>query len=181
MRLWTIQHQAAYEKMLKTGSLRADEEHLFCGTDFRYAYDWIAGQMSKRIGAPPEKVNYPVWLWYQWEGVHKRPNMRGSHRYYSPKGTPIVLLTVDVPDNFVLLSDFDMWNTVLNNEYLAVDMADDEGFCRNQDDIEKSWDRIFDIDADYEYYSAAGEKSIQATMWEIKAEWGKRAEFFKSL
>lgn len=62
--------------------------------------------------------------------------MRGSHRYYSPKGMPIVLFAVDVPDNFVLLSDFEMWNTISNHGYLAVDTAD------------------------YEYYTAAGEKSI---------------------
>lgn len=30
MKLWTIQHLAAYDKMLETGVLRADKNHLFC-------------------------------------------------------------------------------------------------------------------------------------------------------
>ena len=25
---------------------------------------------------PPNDVIYPVWAWYQWEGVRKRPDMR---------------------------------------------------------------------------------------------------------
>lgn len=180
MLLWTIQHRDAYENMLKSGSLRADDAHLFCGDDFRYAYDWIAARMREKIGEPPEGVKYPVWAWYQWEGVRKRPDMRGSHKCYSPKGTPIVLMTVDVPDENVLLSDFDMWSVVLTNGYLAIDEKDDENFCGNQKDIEQSWRRVFEIDAEFEYYVSSDRKSIQATMWEIRAEWVKNAEFFVS-
>lgn len=180
MRLWTIQHRDAYENMLVSGSLRADERYLFCGDDFRYAYNWIAVQMRERVGEPPEGVKYPVWAWYQWEGVRRRPDMRGLHRCYSPKGTQIVLLTVDVPDKLVLLSDFDLWSVVLTNNYLAVDETDYENFCGDQKEIEQSWKRVFEIDTDFEYYTSPKNKSIQATMWEIRAEWIKNAEFFVS-
>jgi len=30
MILWTIQHYSAYERMLETGILNANENHLFC-------------------------------------------------------------------------------------------------------------------------------------------------------
>lgn len=75
MLLWSIQHQCAYEKMEQTGVLRADKN--FIATDwFEDSYLWMAEQMKKRIGEPPEGVIFPVWAWYQWEGMRKRPDMR---------------------------------------------------------------------------------------------------------
>lgn len=105
MKLWTIQHKAAYEEMLRTGVLRANPKYIL-HEFFRESYEWMAAQMKKRIGTPPEGVDLPVWAWYQWEGKRKRPDMRG-HVRTSDKGVPIVLLSLDVPDEHVLLSDFD--------------------------------------------------------------------------
>ena len=105
MLLWSIQHQCTYEKMEQTGVLRADKN--FIATDwFEDSYLWMAEQMKKRIGEPPEGVIFPVWAWYQWEGMRKRLDMRVHGRNWGEKGTPIVLLTIEVPDNLVLLSDF---------------------------------------------------------------------------
>ena len=60
MLLWSIQHQCAYEKMEQTGVLRADKN--FIATDwFENSYLWMAEQMKKRIGEPPEGVIFPVW------------------------------------------------------------------------------------------------------------------------
>ena len=180
MLLWTVQHRAAYEQMFQTGTLRANEAHLFCGDELKFAYDWLAAQMRERVGEPPEGVNYPVWAWYQYNGMRKRPDMRGPHRRYRARGTPIVLLTVDVPEKNVLLSDFDMWHCVLNNGYIDVDEADDESFCGGQVEIEQSWRHVLEIETAFELYGGAEERSIQATMWEIRAEWVKKAEFFTS-
>ena len=108
MLLWSIQHKRAYEKMEQTGVLRADKN--FIATDwFENSYLWMAEQMKKRIGEPPEGVIFPVWAWYQWEGMRKRPDMRVHGRNWGEKGTPVVLLTIEVPDNLVLLSDFDFF------------------------------------------------------------------------
>ena len=174
MLLWTIQHKAAYDEMLRTGSLTANEDHIFsyfveCG-----AYPWLADQMKKRIGMPPKGVNYPVWAWYQWEGKRKRLDMR-THRNYDKKGSPIVLLTIDVPDDKVALSDFDMWHHVLNDWYLALDEKDDKENYTEEEKV-KSWEKIFRIDVDTEYWNVP--KSTQATMWEIKQEWVLKAEHF---
>ena len=51
MILWTIQHYSAYERMLETGVLIANESHLFCQDDFRHAYDWMARIMIEAIYA----------------------------------------------------------------------------------------------------------------------------------
>ena len=114
MRLWTIQSKDAFNKMQKTGLLRADEEHLLFDGDLKDSYLWMSDQMSKRIGPPPSGVRFPVWAWYQWEGIRKRPDMR-HHCRGSNKEEEIVLLTIEVPDDQVLLSDFDYWHFVLND------------------------------------------------------------------
>ena len=106
MLLLTIQHKAAYDILLETGRLIANEKYLLFEGQFRSSYDWLVDHMKKRIGIPPDNVKYYVLAWYQWEGVRKRLNMR-THRYGGERGTPVVLLTIDVPENMVLLSEFE--------------------------------------------------------------------------
>ena len=128
--------------------------------------------MKKRISEPPDGVQYPVWLWHTWEGNRKRPDMRRSG--YAPSGASIVLLTVDVPDEKVLLSDFDCWHAVLNGNYLATSEEDD--CSHSPEEIAESWNGIFDVSSVNTYYSYS--LSIQATTWEIQKEWIKKAECF---
>ena len=42
MLLWTIQHEAAYEILLKTGRRIANEKYLSFDGGLRYYYEWIA-------------------------------------------------------------------------------------------------------------------------------------------
>ena len=170
MVLWTIQHRAAYERMLQTGILRANPAYM--DEDFRRAYVWMAEQMKKRVGKPPEGVVFPLWAWYQWEGRRKRPDMRTHGRGWGEAGTPLVLLTIDVPESFVLLSDFDHWHIVLNDG--AVEM-----FPAKEMPKEKSWECIFDISCSFaeEPHTCL---TTQATLWEIKKEWVLQAEYFIS-
>lgn len=167
MILWTIQHRHSYENMKKYGVLRADEEHLLDDC-FKDAYLWMSTQMKNRIGNPPKGVIFPVWAWYQWEGKRKRPDMRSFGRRWAERGTPIVLLTVDVPNNCVLLSDFDYWHIVLNNG--AVIFPYDETAVYSQKEKEKSWENIFDIECSFEEQNQP--RTTQATLWEIKKRMG---------
>lgn len=121
--LWTIQHEEAYLRMVRNGVLRADRAHLFGGDEFLVSYNWMSQQMRMRICEPPHGVQYPVWLWHTWEGKRKRPDMRKSA--YAAPNTPIVLLMVEIPDEMVLLSDFDRWNIVMNGCYVAIGADDD--------------------------------------------------------
>ncbi|MDO4647305.1 MAG: DUF3841 domain-containing protein [Eubacteriales bacterium] len=177
MLLWTIQAQAAYKRMLDTGVLRADENHLlFEGNyGFKKSYLWMSEQMRKRIGNPLEEVRFPVWAWYQWEGKRKRIDMR-SHGFSDTPGEPIVLLTVDVPEDRVLLSDFDNWHFVLNNSEVPYIEDHDWDKEYSQQEKEDSWELIFNYDKAYDDCPL----STQATMWEIRREWVKKAEFFKT-
>lgn len=200
MKLWTIQHYQAYNELIETGVLRADEDYYY--KDFRLAYNWMADKMEHNGILPSSGVNYPIWAWYKWEGKHKRRDMREAG--YAERGEKIVQLTIEVDDKDVLLSDFELFHYVLNYWYLPIDEKDDENFEREYMDhgfewkdlkdfnvqtesmkyirtkIEKSWDRIFDLEKEDEnlVYGSNFNKSIQATFWELKYEQVIKAEIF---
>ena len=86
----------------------------------------------------------------------------------------------------MLLSDFESWHAVLNNDYLALSEADDRVFrrrcahssggaradpcCRSQ--VEASWKRIFELppgEADPAWYGAP--LVVQATLPYIRLDW----------
>ena len=97
------------------------------------------------------------------------------HRYGGMKGTPVVLLTIDIPDNMVLLSDFDMWHVVLNDGYLPLYDKDDSEEP-SEDEKLKSWENVFYIDVVTDCWYVP--KTTQATFWELKKEWVLKAEHF---
>lgn len=173
MILWTIQHENAYKELCDNGVLYAKESRIL--EDFEDAYHWLADQMKSRIGNPPKGVTVPIWAWYQWEGKRKRLDMRWHGRHFTEKGTPIVLMTIDVPDNAVLLSDFDYWHAVLNDGDLIFPYDDDIFYT--EEERRKSWENIFDITCSFDDEEHDG-LTTQATMWEIKKEWVIKVEHF---
>lgn len=180
--LWTIQHEDAYREMLDTGVLRANENHLFCEDDLKFAYDWMSRQMSQRIGPPPDGIKYPVWAWFQWEGKRKRRDLRLSG--YAKRGTPMVQIEFEIQRDKVLLSDFDDWHLVLNNSYCADSEEDFNAFYAlnprdAQRQTENSWIKIFNIESFVPGWTLApDEKSIQATLWELKLSQVRKVEHF---
>lgn len=182
IRLWTLQHVKAYEKMLETGTLRADERHLFCEDDFRQAYDWMAAELRSRIGKAPEGVTYPVWAWAQWEGKQKRMDLRRSG--YAKRGTPMVQIEFEADMDSVLLSDFDGWHHVLGKTYIADNEDDFNRFWELPEQVQEqeaqaSWRKIFDLNRSHQgWESPQDEKSIQAVLWEIKVSQIIKIEHF---
>ena len=117
MKVWTIQTQEAWQRLKDTATLRISEEHIE-PKELLPAYRWMAAQMKVRIGPPPAGVEYPIWVWYQYrDAAHPRPDLR--HRAHLPPGTAGVRLECEVAEESVLLSDFDLWHSVLNERYLA--------------------------------------------------------------
>lgn len=99
-------------------------------------------QLAQKTGEAPSGVHYPIWAWYQWEGKHKRLAMR-IHRRRCVKGTPIVLVTLEIPDQFVLLSDYDMWHCVLN--YGEVSFSGYIEKIYSEREIWESWSKMIHI------------------------------------
>lgn len=202
MILWTIQHYLTYEHFQKSGILRANEDFLFCGDELRYAYDWMREKMIFAGLTPPQAMRYPMWAWYQWEGQRKRRDMRESG--HAKRGEKIVQLTIEVEDQSVLLSDFDLFHHPLNGWYLPLDEKDDlefeklyESFGYSFQDLSNpdiqtndmkqlrnkivlSWDRVFFREREDNgwLYRKNENRSIQATFWELRLEQVVKAEVF---
>ena len=133
----------------------------------------------------------PIWVWQQWENrARRRPDLRAAG--HLPKGTRGVRVEIQVQDNCVLLSDFDLWHYVLNYWYLPRTENEGEAFerrlaraglspvgcnhgnpphsARFRREIEKSWERIFDLswtDAGHRIVFPLKKRSIQGTVWEL--------------
>ena len=134
------------------------------------------------------------------EACRSRILRSGGHL---PKGEQGVRLESQVADGRVLLSDFDLWHYVLNYWYLPETTKVGKAFekklaeaglsfykCDHQHplpharfrrEIERSWERIFDVEwADRKHAIAepSQRKSIQATLWELSIDDVVRAKEF---
>ena len=110
MKLYSIQPLLVYEHLLTGASWTANP---FAGEEpaddvFLRAYDWLAGQM-RSYGRHPEDraTQYPVWAWYWWAGLTRpKPDLRTASLRNWGNGGPNVLLTLDIPEDRVVLTDF---------------------------------------------------------------------------
>jgi len=117
LRLWTIKSLAYWEKCQEVGVIKCDGRKL--GEPlFKTGYDWMRGQMKKRI--PGCKGKFPIWAWIE------RPDLRTTGSYV--RDSPGVCIEIEVPDHLVLLSDFDGWHCVLNGCYTSLSEKDDNEF-----------------------------------------------------
>ncbi len=181
MKLWTIQTEEAWRYLNQRGYLRCRRSD--ADRDFLPAYDWMAAQMTSRIGRSASGATLPLWAWLQYAGVkRKRPDLRRSA--HLPRGTRGFRIEFTVDEDAVLVSDFELWHYVLNYWYLPRSEHDDIDFdSRHErptyswsdrpehavdDEIRGSWVRIFDINNIDEYVTCPPEnKSLQSTLWQL--------------
>lgn len=119
MKLWSIQPLDVAQALERGERVAAQpdfathwgqsDEHPW---GFRHAYEWMATQMTQRLGPPPDPTcRYPMWAWAKPNPCNSdgSPDLR-SHRCDDPQ----VLLCLDVPAHEALLSDHGCWHHVLN-------------------------------------------------------------------
>lgn len=196
MILWTINRYEVWEIFQYEAVFRADP--VYVDEWFRYPYSWYIRQMEKAIPRLPG-AQTPIWAWCQYRG-NKQPCPDLRHiRAGFPDGETGVRIALDVPDELVLLSDFEMWHYPLNWWYLPRSEEDEKLFEKElvaqglslplPEDLpsplrarmEKSWENIFDLAFYWEELNRPREeKSIQATLWEIRLEWVTKLEIFTS-
>ena len=170
----------AWELLQRQGFLRGDGRRV--EAYFRPAYRWMAGQMLLRLPIIPD-ANFPLWGWYRWQGITQaRPDLRATG--HLEKGTPVVRIELEIPQEHVLLSDFDAWHSVLNRSYLSISEEDEDAFAEDlkkaglgrgwpypepfRSRVVSSWQHIFDMDAgEPEWWGALLGRSVQAAFWEI--------------
>ena len=190
MILWTIQDMAAWERLQKKGGLRADGRR--AQAYHRHAYRWMAEQMRLRL--PHPHARFPLWGWYRWQGIQQaRPDLRASG--HLEKGMAGVRIEFEVPEDRVLLSDFDAWHCVLNRCFLSLREEEEETFAENlkragvrwgwpypepfHSRIVSSWERIFNLEAGApEWWGPLSERSVQATFWELGLSQVRRVDRF---
>ena len=186
MRLWSIQEASKLDEINSTGKLICTENKY--SLEWDNEYKWMAGQMNEKIGLPKNENQYPIWAWYQYQdSKHKKPDLRKSG--HLPSGTNGSRIEFEKSIENVLLSDFVLWHyplsykeIIANNEKecdefelrlktLKIDKTEYRQLPENiQKEIEISWQRIFDMDFEKEYYThRKDEKKIQALRWCRKA------------
>ena len=134
--------------------------------------------MRARIGHPPEGVKYPVWAWFKIDGAHRKPDLRKERWNYGNGGKPYACIEIELPDNEVLLSDFDAWSIILMDALLSEteeeDKAQDEFYLGLSSDEQyaykqNNWRRVFDIAPFDNGWIRRGDW-VQATFWELRKD-----------
>jgi len=137
---YTCQHEDAWKVALERGYLQGDPHYAMFNDEgfefFKPAYDWMVEQYEQRVGIPLNG-NYPVWCRDEF------PDLGTGKRIGS--GNKGVVLTIELPDDEVLVSEFSYWHFVLGNSALY-DTAEEFDTEEEPDQayITKSWERIFD-------------------------------------
>lgn len=194
MRLWTIQGIEIYEQLVKDGIAYCTKPVWGDDDRFVYAYHWMAKQMRKRIGNPPIKdIEYPLWAWYQYDSAKK--NKPPKSPFDMTEGLS-AYIEIEIPDNQVLLSDYSDWHVTLNQgparnwKKIWKKMDKQEKLTgRHLDfleypidlrqEIEDSWDEVFDLDARGKGIRLKRNRSIQATFWALYPENIISVEFYE--
>lgn len=184
--LWTIQPIPAWDELRTTGVLRCPLER--ASAEWPEAYAWMREQMVRRVGPPPLPGVSPIWAWYWWDGrARPKPDLR--YRMVRQNRVKGVRIEFGCPEGSALLSDYSDWSWVaISNAYRAASYADHNDFCRalkatglafgdTPTDPElfarfrRSWERIFDITVYRKGWTRKPEeRSIQATVWEVRME-----------
>ena len=187
MIITTIQPQEVYnickEKPFYTDITRSE---YYDWKEFIEAYNWLSSVMKTKI-KKPFQAQYPIWGWYRYNGKYKLDLRQHTH-LYPPN---YYAITLDIPDDQVLLSDYESWHAVLN-KFVLHDLDDEENFDKNDDYYDKlkesdpnkyneimvqSWYHIFDLKPNV--FSSGTE--IQATFWKIDPKWIIKAKKFGSM
>lgn len=190
MRLLTIQSLEVFEELQKNGIVYSEEEKSQCLYDdgkldytFDRAYKWIVNKLEEKIDKHPKGKGLPWWAWYKLEG--KRDLTLDDVAHLCTPNVEHILLELDVPDNEVVLSDYDNWHYVLNNWWID-SSTNEEEWNNNMDWLdglsedeqakikEESWDKVFDIEPYKSDWVCKGD-SVQANFWSLKKEYVKEA------
>lgn len=172
------------EMLEKDGVYRTDA-NLIKESYFLPSYDWLSKYLEEK-DAKPNGVSYPIWAWYRRDGKEKKPDLRSSG--YETSGVKCVCIELEIPDEKVLLSDFDLWNYVLNNWWLDDSKSEEEydklyewfdvlPYEERERMKRESWKKIFDITPERSDWYCKGEY-VQAIFWELKREYVKKIQYF---
>lgn len=197
MILWIILKTPAYKALKKNKVLKGDWRRID-DRSFLPAYKWMASQMVAR--GIMEKSQSFLWAWHTFDDEHRMPDFRTEHFRSQLKYHKIMYrVAFKIPDNQVLLSDYEMWHFVLSGHYISLNEKEwdrvypDFLFDKKKKklswpdcgttteaEVKKSWEHIFDLNfsekTDPDWHTSY--VGIQACFLELKLEWVKKIEKF---
>lgn len=185
MILWTIQPESLYHSILKSGSYICDPQQ-FGMPEFKEMYDWLVIQMKERIGEPPEGVTYPVWAWHTQKSKRQKPDLRSERWSNGYAGDKLVCMEIEVPDEQVLLSDFDLWSLILLNALITETEEEEQELDKIYKALSpeeqlkmkyENWKRVFDVTPLENMWMRRG-SWIQATFWILTKDMIKKVRYF---
>ena len=164
MRLWSFQPKEIADELCSGARFICDPElsaHYGPYEEFRRAYDWLMVEMEERIPRPAG-VELPVWAWARNHGEIRKPDRR--RMLFSHYAKSDVILELDVPDELVVLSDFDDWHAILNGVPI---MSEEEWISSwdrefSEEEIRESWKKVLSVEH---------KEFVQACLWTIEPEW----------
>lgn len=180
--VWTRQHPAVWEELERTGRYIAREEAIRAKNGgmgemsefYLRLYRWYTREGGRFVPRPAD-VEYPVWV-----------SLSRESMLQPVEGT--VVLTLEVPEEKLLITDMERWGYRVNQWYIPTDPEDEkrhneelrrygiasEGALIDSDKgnfypllrskIVKSWDRLFTTPP------RPGDMA-QAAVWELRREW----------
>lgn len=186
MRLWTIQPPEVIKIIEENGEFTCDTALSENYEDFHDAYLWLIKQMDKRGIEHPKVLTLPLWAWHTFDKKHMQPNLECGQL-----GVPnekYVCIEFEIPDNQVLLSDYNAWHYVLNRSWYDDSTNEEEwenmhawfdslNGKKKEELRKKSWQKIFNLEFRDSNWDSNGHY-IQATFWVLKKSMIKNVTYF---
>ena len=186
MILWTIQPVEIMDIINTTGEFYCDKKSSANYSELKDAYDWLVSKMDERNITHPSNIELPLWAWHTRDWKHKKPDLRLAE--YTKRGQRCVCIEFEIPDEDVLLSDYDNWHYVLNNAWFDDAKSDDEWDALHEwyDKLPsdekvrlriKSWNKVFDVIPYDDGWDSKG-RYVQATFWKLTSNMIKDVRYF---
>lgn len=180
IRLYTLQADPVVEAIRRDGVCFSKEEYVRRKYEesapiFLIAYHWFAQEAQRFVPRPPG-AQFPYWAF----GDLYSLDQSGGH-----------VLTLDVPREEAVFFDLYDWNKIICLRYLGETEKEEKAFhqmltqCGTNEnqvmltgfypqwkqEILKSWGRLFCHHERIKAGDCTGVGSVQAGLWQIKAEW----------
>ncbi len=162
MKLTTIQPEEVWKLIQKTGEFVCNPKEIVSDEKefdaLLSAYRWMVDVMRARIPNSPKDIKYPIWAWYH--------NEVDDFNYWGVKGQKYVVITFEVPDDQVLLSDEMEWTcAIMGGPIYENDNWDEFPEDADVETIQNSWYRVLRSPGKY-----GPDDLIQGTVWRIRKE-----------
>lgn len=140
VKYYTIQSLEAWNEAQKVGYLVGKEKHI--EEYFIMPYKWLMEQMLKVL--PEYNGEYPVWVWPDKDSLYLPDIFDGEY----------VILEVELPEDRVMITNYDAWHIPLNRGYFTRDDGEElDNFYEQEKDMTeeeitqtkvKTWDLMLD-------------------------------------